>query len=248
MRHLLHPANFALVTCRQLAGSEWSHVFVADHVVDDCYISNKTKERGYVFPLYTEKSGEAGRNMANADLVPNLNPDIVKHIGKSLGEPVDAVELFDYIYAVLHSPSYRERYKSFLKIGFPRIPYPANTATYHALAEKGSLLRRLHLLHEASAWTVCTTYPQVGSNRVESVTYHDGKVHINEQQYFGNVPPEAWNFCIGSYQPAQKWLKDRRGHALNFGDIRHYQTIIAALEGTLNVMKEVDDIMRAVHP
>lgn len=242
MRHLLHPSNFALVTCRQLAGDEWSHVFVANHIVDDCYVSNKTKERGYVFPLYVEKSGEAGRNMEDLELVPNFNPDIVERIGQSLGEPVDAAELFDYVYAVLHSPTYRERYRSFLKIGFPRIPYPAETSAYHALAEKGGELRRLHLLQGSPAWTVSVTYPQAGNNRVENLAYRDGKVYINTEQYFGNVPPEAWNFFIGSYQPAQKWLKDRKGQMLGFGDIRRYQEIVTAICGTQRLMEEIDEL------
>jgi hypothetical protein len=67
-----------------------------------------------------------------------------------------------------------------------------------------------------------------------------GKVYINETQYFPNVPEVAWNFYIGGYQPAQKWLKDRKERELSFDDILHYQKIIVALTETDRIMKEID--------
>ncbi|MEX1014577.1 MAG: type ISP restriction/modification enzyme, partial [Candidatus Paceibacterota bacterium] len=67
-----------------------------------------------------------------------------------------------------------------------------------------------------------------------------GKVWINDEQYFGNVPLKAWEFYIGGYQPAQKWLKDRRGRTLSMEEIQHYQKIIVALMETDRVMWEVD--------
>lgn len=69
-----------------------------------------------------------------------------------------------------------------------------------------------------------------------------GRVYINETQYFANVPEVAWNFYIGGYQPAQKWLKDRKERELGFEDILHYQKIIVALTETDRIMKEMDKI------
>ncbi len=68
--------------------------------------------------------------------------------------------------------------------------------------------------------------------------YNDGKVYINDTQYFDNVPQIAWEFYIGGYQPAQKWLKDRKGRELQFDDILHYQKIIVALSETDWLMRE----------
>lgn len=68
----------------------------------------------------------------------------------------------------------------------------------------------------------------------------DGKVFINETQYFDRVPEVAWSFYIGGYQPAQKWLKDRKERQLDFEDILHYQKIIVALSETDRIMKEID--------
>lgn len=120
--------------------------------------------------------------------------DRTQSLNSKESEEFTIVELFDYIYAVLHSHSYRERYKEFLKIDFPRIPYPTDRELFHRLAGKGAELRRTHLMDGSAAWAVSTTYPEPGANTVEQVR-HDGKrVWINDTQYFGGVSPEAWNF------------------------------------------------------
>ena len=168
--------------------------------------------------------------------------------------------LLDYIYAVLHSPNYREKYKEFLKIDFPRIPLPENAEQFWKFVEKGCELRKLHLMESPELDTPITNYPISGSNVVEKVVWSvgvppgdvvaqasrlcssSGRVFINPTQYFDNVPEISWNFFIGGYQPAQKWLKDRKGRTLSYDDIIHYQKIIVALKRTAEVMEEIDGI------
>ena len=162
------------------------------------------------------------------------------------------IDILDYIYAVLHSPTYREKYKEFLKIDFPRVPYPHNVGTnrdlsaiqnkFWQLVKLGGELRQIHLLESAVVEHYITQYPIDGNNEVEKPVFKDGKVFINDTQYFANVPEVAWNFYIGGYQPAQKWLKDRKGRKLDFDDIFHYQKIIVALTETDRIMKEIDEI------
>ena len=253
MRHMKKP-NIAILTCRQLAGNEWLHASVADGIVDDCRVSSKTKERGYVFPLYIYKE-----NMGSEERIVNFNKDLYERIAKGLNylpcyddnvlvDPIskyDGVlypqELFDYIYAVLHSPSYRERYKEFLKIDFPRIPYPTDWEKFRDLAEKGEELRQLHLMEDLPNSTG-VSFPQAGTLQVDCYRWTDNRVYINSEQYFEGVPESAWNFYIGGYQPAQKWLKDRKGMALSFEDVKHYQRIIYVLQQTECIMQEIDDI------
>lgn len=138
--------------------------------------------------------------------------------------------------------SYRERYKEFLKIDFPHIPYPKDKNSFKKLVALGTELRLLHLLESPKVNQFITTYPVAGSNVVEKPNYKDGKVFINESQYFGSVPEVAWNFWIGGYQPAQKWLKDRKDRTLTNEDIEHYQKMIVALVETERIMKEIDKI------
>jgi hypothetical protein len=156
------------------------------------------------------------------------------------------IDILDYIYAVLHSPTYREKYKEFLKIDFPRVPYPKNQETFWQLVKLGGAIRQIHLLESIpiaiGIEKYITQYPIEGSNVVGKTKYQDGKVYINDTQYFENVPQVAWEFYIGGYQPAQKWLKDRKERKLEFDDILHYQKIIVALSETDRLMKEIEKI------
>jgi predicted helicase len=153
------------------------------------------------------------------------------------------IDVLDYIYGVLHSPSYREKYKEFLKIDFPRVPYPKNAKSFFAIGKIGSDLCQLHLMEHPALGKLITKYPVNGDNVVDKPRFEDGKVYINAEQYFEGVPAEVWNFYIGGYQVAHKWLKDRKGRELSFDDILHYQKIIVSLSETIRLMKEVDKII-----
>jgi predicted helicase len=137
---------------------------------------------------------------------------------------------------------YRLKYKEFLKIDFPRVPYPKNADTFWKLVNLGGELRQIHLLESPIVNKFITNYPVNGSNEVSKLKYEDEKVWINLYQYFDYVPQVAWEFYIGGYQPAQKWLKDRKGRILSYDDIQHYQKIIVALVETDRLMKEIDKI------
>ncbi|WP_430428681.1 type ISP restriction/modification enzyme [Parasphingorhabdus sp.] len=150
------------------------------------------------------------------------------------------VKVFDYIYGVLHSPDYRETYKEFLKIDFPRIPYPASREMFKHISEKGETLRRLHLMEDAAIGDTPYPYHGEGDDVVVKPELKDGNVHINSDQYFEAVPEIAWSFYIGGYQPAQKWLKDRKGRTLSYDDIGHYQKIIKILCESDKIMKEIN--------
>ncbi|MBU0672787.1 MAG: DNA methyltransferase, partial [Candidatus Margulisbacteria bacterium] len=171
----------------------------------------------------------------------NLKKEIVDKIKVIVGK-TSPEDVFDYIYCVLHSPSYRDKYKEFLKIDFPRVPYPKDAKTFKTLVKLGAELRGLHLLESPKVNKFITTYPVAGSNVVGKISFKGGKVFVNKEQYFGKVPEIAWNFYIGGYQPAQKWLKDRKGRSLTNSDIEYYQKIIVALTETERIMGEIDKI------
>lgn len=237
MKHLESGENISMIVCKQISTGDWNHVFISNYMSDMCFISSHTKENGYVFPLVIYK-----KENGIEECIPNFNPQIVKGIVESLEEKIHPLELFDYIYAVLHSPSYRERYKEFLKIDFPRIPYPNNAEAYHNLASKGAKLRHLHLMKELPSKTG-VIFPVAGSMRVDCYQWKNNRVYINAEQYFDNVPDSAWKFYVGGYQPAQKWLKDRKGRSLSFEDVKHYERIIYVLCRTEQLMTEIDSIM-----
>lgn len=242
MRNFLLGDNIALLSCRQCVNSDWSLVSVSENVVDDCRLSNKTKERGYVFPLYTysDKLEEGGT--LGIEKIPNFNGKIYGRICEGIGREPQPEEVFGYIYAVLHSPRYRKRYAELLKEDFPRVPYPTDNALFGKLAELGRRLIDLHLMRGADKWQCGAGFPETGSNEVETVEYSEGRVMINASQFFAPVSEEVWNLHIGGYQPAQKWLKDRRGRKLSYPDCIHYERIIHALSGTACIMREIDGL------
>ena len=220
--------NVAFITSRQCGGGKHFICFCTKYITE---ISSQPYAPYNIFLLYLyNKDGSK---------TTNLKKEIIAEIEKVVGN-VTPEDIFDYIYAVLHSPNYREKYKEFLKIDFPRVPYPKDTKTFKKLVAFGEELRSLHLLESPKVNQFITTYPVIGSDTVEKLAYKNGKVFINTEQYFGNVPEVAWNFYIGGYQPARKWLKDRKGRALTNTDIEHYQKIIVALAETNRIMKEID--------
>lgn len=277
MQHFLGKENIGLLACRQIAIDQWEHIGITKFMSDDSRVSNRTKERGYIFPLYIYPDSSVQQTITpTAIRTPNLNPEIVKEIAKRLGigfvpekeaagnvcfinsdEVRDdykttfaPIDLLDYIYAVLHSPTYRETYKEFLKIDFPRVPYPKDSETFWKLVKLGGEIRQIHLLESPVVNQYITQYPVDGTNVVDKITASPNPsgggefvdVHINDAQYFAEVPGSAWNFYIGGYQPAQKWLKDRKGRKLEFEDILHYQKIIVALTETGRLMRKIDEV------
>lgn len=237
-----HPGNLSLIVCKQLSTQNWHHCFLSTLISDLNSISINTKEISYVFPLFIN-TGEAGRNFETKNLIPNFRPEVVARIEEGLGESVEPTELFDYIYAVLHSPAYRECYREMLRIDFPRVPYPQDAGQYHRLAAIGARLRRTHLMEGAPTWPDGLTYPVGGSNEVSDPHWADGRAYVNDTQYVGGVAEAVWNAAIGGYQPVQKWLKDRRGRRLTHDDIAHYARTLRALSETLRLMREVNTIL-----
>ncbi len=254
MKHVHKRDNIQIVSCRQIATNEWFHAFICKDLFDDSYVSNKSKERGYSYPLYIyPETNEQQTIKQDTERQPNLNAEIVNQIAEKLGltftneketteNTFAPIDILDYIYAVLHSPTYREKYKEFLKIDFPRVPYLKDKNTFWQLVKLGGEIRQIHLLESPKVEQYITQYPIDGDNVVSKPKYKDGKVYINDTQYFDNVGQVAWEFYIGGYQPAQKWLKDRKDRKLEFDDILHYQKIIVALCETDRLMKEIDTI------
>lgn len=244
----------------------FSNSFVFDRAIQ--LLSLSIKEDNNLAPLYLYPDDQDLDQSIRVNFDPKLYAQIRKAAGLtgpvSVPDPAmvesgafrtatgdarpDEVKVFDYIYGVLHCPAYRETYAEFLKIDFPRVPFPPSPEVFTAISEQGEALRRLHLMEDAAIGA--TPYPFDGQppegfdSVVEKPQYENGRVYINgkgdQGQYFGAVPSIAWDFPIGRYQPAQKWLKDRKGCALNWGDIRHYQKIIKILGETDRVMLGIE--------
>lgn len=228
-------------------------------LVTDLVVSNKSASRydqTYFFPLYV-RTNEGG---TDDEIRLNFKPKLFGRIRKSAGltgtpaapdgtgdfrdasgeDRSDEVKVFDYIYGVLHCPRYRETYAEFLKIDFPRIPFPPSPEVFRKVSEQGEALRRLHLMEDAAIGEAKFPFEGEGDSVVDKPRFEGGKVWINKDQGFAGIPAVVWDFPIGGYQPAQKWLKDRKGRALSWDDIRHYQKIIKILAETDRIMRGIE--------
>ena len=262
MRHLLHE-NFSLITTRitKEPFAVLAYPGLSEHKASVRY------DGTFVFPLYLYPNEEAklfdsnGTTNAPGGRRPNLAPEFVAEFAGRLkmsfapdgvGDRVATFgpeDVFAYMYAVFHAPSYRARYSEFLKIDFPRLPLTSDPELFRRLCETGARLVALHLMKEHAP--DAPNFPAEGSNTVEAVRYTapgegghaEGRVWINREQYFAPVAPEVWGFHVGGYQVAQKWLKDRKGRTLSFDDLSHYAHTLAALRETIHLMSDLDALI-----
>ncbi len=207
----------------------------------------------HIFPLWrypTEQEAALGMEREA-----NLSPKFVAEVKEHIGDTPTPEDIFHYAYAVFHAPTYRTRYAAFLKTDFPRLPLPPDADTFQALAALGAKLAALHLLEDPGLQQHGIAFPVGGSHEVKKMRVADrynppapnnggagsvGRVRLNDDEYFDNVPPEAWEFRVGGYQPAFKWLDDRAGRALTAEDITHYRRMMAALRETAALLPLVD--------
>ena len=247
MRHMLVEENLALHVCRQTVSETWQHCLVTNGIADDCYVSNKTRERGYTHPLYLYLIDSSDDPDAHQERRPNLNSKIVTTLTDAHGQESSPEEIFHYIYAILHAPAYRKKYAEFLKREFPRVPFTAERELFAKLATLGARLTDLHLLTSLELDPPICRFEGEG-NTVVARTKAQGfrydpdaqRMYINKTQYFGPIPAEVYQYRIGGYQVCEKWLKDRKDRRLQLDDIRTYCQMVTAIGRTIEIQKEID--------
>ena len=273
MKHLERP-NYTLSVGRAglVQSGEWDLLYCVKNICDHnlFYRGSSMNLPLYLYPkeekdnLFEDSDWPEGKEGRR----PNFNREFVEEFAQSvklefvsdgvgdLKKTFGPEDVFNYIYAVFHSPEYRRRYAEFLKIDFPRVPLPKSKQLFHKLCDVGENLTKLHLM-EASILEddkKRPKFPAEGNSVVEKgyptyVAHADGpqkgKVYINKDQYFEGVRPEVWEFHIGGYQVCKKWLKDRRQRELSYEDKSYYQKIVVALGETIRLMKHIDEVIAA---
>ncbi|MBE9142044.1 type ISP restriction/modification enzyme [Planktothrix mougeotii] len=246
MRHILGKKNLVLITARGIeVQREYDQIFCTTEIIQNHSLC--LKEANYLFPLYIYPDIENAQYNLFTERTSNFSPSFLSEIKAKLGYIPTPEAIFYYAYAIFHSPTYRQLYSEFLKIDFPRLPLTSNEKLFKNLAQKGEELVQLHLMESQQLNRLITKYQGEGENNVTEVTYkpQQQRIYINKTRYFEGIPPEIWEFKIGGYQVLDKWLKDRKkaNRSLSFDDILHYQKIVVALTATLNIMKEIDQII-----
>lgn len=229
MPSMLADNNYSLNLSRQVRGGvEWRHVFVGSNLFEHTYISNRTSEIGYCFPLRI--SGKE-----------NFSPEFRAFLDSRFEHHFTADEILGYIYAIMHAPFYRARYAEFLCIDFPRVPFPESSDSFEALSQLGWALIQAHLLRELPRPGLAG-YSGIGDHLVENVRYstEEQAIWINKTQSFKPVPHAVWEFRIGGYQVLDKYLKSRKERVLTLDEINHVGAIADSLAFTVEQMTKID--------
>ncbi len=248
--------NLGLCTTRQLSTMDFHHAFVTSNISDICFISIKTKETGYIFPLYLYQKTTGKRERftirgamilfepsdSYGERIPNLNTEIMKKLLKAHKKEFLPEEIFYYIYAILYSNIYRTKYADFLRIDFPRIPFTKNHKVFTKMVDLGKILVELNLLKSDELNLPVAKFEGKGENLVQKVRYEHNRVFINKGQYFDGIKPQVWSYQIGGYQVCDKWLKDKKGRMLSLDEIKQYCRIVTSIEKTIEIQTLIDEI------
>ena len=237
MSHILKVENLGLMTCRQAA--QWQHTLITKEIVESCFVSNKTREIGYLFPLYLYQNDDD-----KLQKQPNISQSIFKALSEAYSEEPTPEEILYYIYSVLYSNTYRKKYSEFLRIDFPRVPFTSDHDLFLQMAGYGKRLVDLHLLESEELDQPVARFQGEGDGTVEKPKYDDenGRVYINKDEYFESVSKEVWGYYIGGYQVCDKWLKDRKGRQLSLEEMKHYCRMVTAIGKTIEIQGLIDNV------
>ena len=274
MRHLIGGQNLALTVGRAGAviGSDNWDIILCSIMPTEFNLFRRGGNN--VFPLWLQPKSDVS-DIEHPDLLtettrhPNLSPKFLKSLAKvlrlktipphNLPTGISPENIFHYVYAILHAPEYRHRYSEFLKSDFPYIPLPSSKKVFDSLTNLGEQLVDLHLLREAAftnnRMKLAPAYPRTGDNTVVTIKYtppkgsDKGRLYINSEQYFDGITLNLYEHQIGGYQVLEKWLKDRKGHALTVENITHYRKIAVALTETQRLMRAINPVfLQLLHP
>lgn len=242
--HVAAKENTCLVVSRQALDGVFKHVLITKAPAEGNFL--QSAKGGNSFPLWLYPSDQPADLLeaAQTERRPNFSDAFVAALKAAQGRAISPEDTLAYLYAVLHTPGYRQRYADFLRRDFPRVPLTSNKELFAALVKLGHELIGLHTLQAPPARI--SGFPVAGSGEVVKPRFaiaagqSAGRVWINDAQYFDGVPQAVWDLHIGGYRVAEKWLKDRRGRLLTYDDITHYQNVVAALARTLAIQAELD--------
>lgn len=235
----LFKKNIALITSRLSASDSFENALVTD-LFPDYKLGDRTRG-SYIFPLYDYSDIKNQINIEYPNYRPkyNFKENFVLTIkSKYPKRKLTNKLIFSYIYGILFSPFYRRKYANYLKIDFPRIPFPNDFDDLKEISKLGKKLIELHLMKKSVLSYI--TFPIAGSNIIEKIEYKKNRIYINQNQYFDNVEKDIWTFNIGGYEILERYLKDRLNRKLKSNDVEHILKVGQIIKVSIEIMKEID--------
>ena len=130
------------------------------------------------------------------------------------GRVITKLDIFHYVYGVLHDPLYREKYALNLKREFPRIPFYPDFFQWAAWGER---LIELHTGFETIApWPL--TRIDVTDEKAKAAglkpkpilksNHESGHIVLDSETQLTGIPPEVWHYRLGN-RTALDWILDQ---------------------------------------
>ncbi len=188
------------------------------------YLYDEAPQRG---ELALGEAGEAG--LVRRDAITDAG---LAHFEAAYpGETITKDDLFHYVYGLLHSEDYRERFADNLTKQLPRIPAVKRIEDFRAFVEAGRLLGDLHCDFEAAEpfpvqiaqgdLRLAVINDPVAFFRVEKMKFHkvrnaDRKLVVDKSTVIYNrnitmtdIPLEAYDYVVNG-KPALEWVMERQ--------------------------------------
>jgi predicted helicase len=219
MQHMRN-SNTALIFQRQSSGYEWNDIHITNAISDMHSLGART----YHAPLYLRRTAKTeGLFLESEEKKANFKPEFTKMIAQKFGN-INPEEVLAFIYASMHSPTYRTKYLELLKIDFPRINFDVGVDEFKRLSKIGQELIDAHLMKKIPNLKIGSCISTIGFEKItcQKPTYNETekRIYIGKEVYFDGVTPEIWNFKIGGYQVLDKYLKERADRILTSEEIK----------------------------
>jgi predicted helicase len=254
MQHFDNKENIGISFVRQFSDAKpYSNALVSQHPIERR--TNYSFQGGaFLAPLYLYIENYDGENLGVISKVPNLTRLFHEKYLSVLTWQPSPEDILSYIYAVLHSNIYREKYLEFLKTDFPAIPMTKNKQIFNKYSKLGSKLIELHTLKnfpEDKSITVSLGGAK-GNFIIDKLVFANNKINLSVSPadkaskggliIFEKVTSSIFDFEIGARKPIDLWIKNRIKDkvSINLTDLQHIKNMIIAIKETVKIMEKIE--------
>lgn len=251
MGHLLADAtspigtNIGMVFCK--TSRSFFSPFVSQNIIAHRLFSAMC-EITYIAPLYLHSEATLTKEIWTA----NINEDAFEKLTQHLSTKPTPIEVFDYVYGILHDPAYYEKYEQYLCRDFPRVPvinepieercdesFFVSEELYNKYVSAGERLRKLHLMQIKSPATLSLEPNTSEDLEIGAVKYKNGILQLNANKNITGISQAVWDYQIGGHQVLNKWFKEHKGEPLSIDTFAHIENIVGLLEETIRIKDEL---------
>lgn len=259
MGHLLAEAtspigaNIGMVFCK--TSRSFFSPFVSKNIIAHRLFSAMC-EITYIAPLYLHSESA----LTGEEWTVNLNEDAFNKLTRYLSVKPTPIEVFDYVYGILHDPIYCEKYEQYLCRDFPRVPvinepeeergegaFFVSEELYREYVAAGERLRKLHLMQIKSPATLVLEPNTSDNMEIGAVKYKNGVLQLNANKRITGISQAVWDYQIGGHQVLDKWLKEHKGETLTIDSFAHIENIVGLLEETIQIREKLEENHRNKH-